>query len=651
MQDLPATKSRNRHAYPAQATRLNICCGVFLALLLNFIPYHQAQGQTVYISDSAVSNTITAVANHWQRTLADGYYPGSNSLKIAFSSAQTATKPTGLGWAYDWGVNLYGQMRVRNATGNTNGENFALNHNLICGRYYAWLVSLTNTLTSTTSLPNFQSTNAVFGSYFQSGRLDFCGSMTAQMMEGVLQHAGGPTIQQLQLATATADYVKFGQTRLTNGTFFRANDQEAIWSDDLYMGDSFLVRWYQYTGDTNVLNDAVLQVTNMASYLQDASGLWFHGYYTNTHTVNGIKPARPNGWAMLATAEVLAVMPTNHPARANVLNILRRHIAGVKAVQATDGMWHQVLDVSASWEESSSTALFACCIARAVNYGWIDPTNMAVARKAFAAIAQHQVSTSGVISNICPGINLSTSLSYYTNSLRPQTDDSHGPGAVMLAGTELLLSPRLNISAPGGLAAISWNAGLTNFTLQTSTNLATTNWSTWTNPFVITNWESITVDSNTRCRFFRLSSPAPGYPPTPLNFEAESLARVTNGATATVSSLDTNASASYYITLNSGTVGNYIEFTLSSVPAGTYHLKLVFRSGSNCSQASLKLDGNPLGATLDEYWPTPVYPLWDFGPVTFGSTGSHTVRLTVAGKNVASSSYTITADKFMLVPQ
>jgi rhamnogalacturonyl hydrolase YesR len=649
MPDLPATKSRNRHAYPAQATRLNICCGVFLALLLNFIPFHQAQGQTVYISDSAVSNVIIAVANHWQQTLADGYYPGSNSLKIAFSAAQSATKPTGLNWAYDWGVNLYGQMRVWEATGNTNGENFALNHNLICGRYYAWLVSLTNTLTSTTSLPNFQSTNAVFGSYFQSGRLDFCGSMTAQLLEGVLHHASGLTIQQLQLATATGNYISFQQARLTDGTFWRPTDQVAIWADDLYMGNSFLVRWYQYTGNTNILNDAVLQVTNMSRYLQDASGLWFHGYYTNTHAVNGIKPARPNGWAMLATTEVLTVMPTNHPARTNVLNILRRHIAGVEAVQATDGMWHQVLDLPTSWEETSSSALFACCIARAVNYGWIDPTNMAVARKAFAAIAQHQVSTTGVISNICPGMNLSTSLSYYTNSLRPQTDDSHGPGAVMLAGTELLLSPKLNISAPGDLAAISWNAGLTNYTLQTSTNLIS--WSTWTNPFVITNWQGITVDSNTPCRFFRLCSLAPGYPPVPLNFEAESLARVTNGATATVSSLDTNASGGYYVTLNSGTVGNYIEFTLSNVPAGTYHLKLVFRSNSNCSQISLKLDGNPLGATLDEYWPTPVYPLWDFGPVTFGSTGSHTVRLTVAGKNVASSSYTITADKFMLVTQ
>jgi rhamnogalacturonyl hydrolase YesR len=648
MPKLPATNGRNRHGVPAQATFLNVCRGLFLALFLNFTPIHQAQGQAIGWSNNSISNVINAVANHWQQTLADGYYPGSNSLKISFSAAQSATKPTGLNWAYEWGVNLYGQMRVQEATGNTNWENFALNHNLICGRYYAWLVSLTNTLTSTASLPNFQNTNAVFGSYFVSGRLDYCGSMTAQLLEGVLWHATGPTIQQLQLATATGNYISYQQARLSDGTFWRPTDQGAIWADDLYMGCSFLVRWYQYTGNTNVFNDAVLQVTNMAHYLQDTSGLWFHGYYTNTHAVNGIKPARPNGWAMLGTAEVLASMPTNHPARTNVLNILRRHIAGVEAVQAADGMWRQVLDLPTSWEETSSTALFACCIARAVNYGWIDPTNMAVARKAFAAIAQMEVSPAGVISNICPGMNLSTSVSYYTNSLQPMTDDSHGPGAVMLAGAELLLSPKLNIAAAGCSAAISWNAGLTNFTLQTSTNL--TAWNTCTNTFVITNWQGITIDSNAPWRFFRLSSPAPGYPPVPLNFEAESLARVTNGATATVSA-DTNASGGYYVILNSGNAGNYIEFTLTNVPAGAYHLKLVFRSNSNCGQLNFKVDGSLLGGTLDEYWPTAVYPLWDFGPVTFVSTGNHTVRLTVVGKNVASSSYAITADKFMLVPQ
>ncbi|MGA2787276.1 MAG: glycoside hydrolase family 88 protein [Verrucomicrobiota bacterium] len=546
------------------------------------------------------------------------------------------------------GVNLYGQLHVKDATGNTNAENFVLNHNLICGRYYAWLMSLTNTLTSTSGLASFQSGNAVLGTFFTLGKLDYCGSMTAQMLEGALRHAGSPTVEQVQMAMVTAKYVSSGQPR-TNGILYRPERGATIWADDLYMSCPFLVRWYQYTGNTNFLDDAASQVIGMAGYLQDTNGLWYHGYYCTNHYVNGVKWGRANGWAMVTTVEILSVMPTNHPARATLLDILRRHIAGVESVQATNGMWHQVLDHPEVWVETSCTALFAYSIARAVNRGWIDPTNMAVARKAFSAIAQLQVSASGVISNICPGTSLSNSIAYYTNKLQPATDDRHGPGPVMLAGAEILLAPKLGIAKSGNQAAISWNAGLTNFNLHASTNL--TDWSVWTNLPAVTNWQSIVTDSNASCRFFRLDSSLPGYPPVPLNFEAELLARATNGATATVSALDTNASGSYYVTLNSSSAGNYIELTLTNVPAGTYRTKLVFPSGSNRGQLGLKLDGNALGGTLDEYWATAVYPLWDFGPVTFASTGDHTVRLTATGKNVASSSYTITADKFMLVPQ
>jgi len=596
------------------------------------------------ISDAAISNVIVTVASHWQRALADGSYPAATTL----AQAQSATKPAGIEWDYPWGVNLYGQLRVKDATGNTNAENFALNHNLICARYYAWLVSLTNTLTSTTQLANFQKTNAVLGTFFQLGKLDYCGAMTSQLLEGALRHGGGPTIQQLQMAMVTANYIRTGQSRLPDGTLYRPTDQNAIWADDLYMSCPCLIRWYQYTGDTNYLNDAAQQVMNFAGYLQDTNGIWFHGYYVGTHSVNGIKWGRANGWAMVTTAEILSVMPTNHPARTNLLTILRRHIAGIESVQAPDGLWHQVLDHPEVWEETSCSGMFAYSIARAVNRGWIDATNLATARRAFAAITQMEVSATGVISNICPGTSLSTSLTYYTNTQSPKVDDPHGPGPVMLAGAEILLTPKLSISATGSSATVSWNAGLTNFNLQATTNL--TNWGVWPNAPVTTNWQNTVIDSNADCRFFRLNLTLPVYPPASANFEAESLVYVTNGATAAVSALNTNASGDYFVTLNADAAGNYIEFTLTNVPAGAYHIKLVFQSGSNRGQCDLALDGNPLGGTLDEYWAYNLFPLWDFGPVTFASAGDHTLRLTVIGENAASSSYTISVDRFLFVP-
>jgi len=415
----------------------------------------RASGQTNNISDASISNVIVTLAKHWQHTLADGSYPAATTL----AEARAATEPQGITWEYAWGVNLYGQLHVADATGDTNAEQFALNHNLICARYYAWLANLTNTLADTSGLSHFQRTNPVLGTFFILDRLDYCGAMTAQILEGALHHASGLTAEQLQLAKVTANYIANVQSRLPDRTLWRSTVYGGtIWGDDLYMSCPFLVRWYQYTGDTNFLNDAAHQIVSFAGYLQDTNGLWFHGYYNRTHSVNGIKWGRANGWEMIATAEVLSAMPTNHPARANLLNILRRHIAGVESVQAPDGMWHQVLDHPEVWEESSCTAMFAYSIARAVNRGWIDPTNMAVARKAFAAIARMQISPAGVLSNTCPGTGLNTNIAYYTNkiSLPPKTDDRHGPGPVMLAGAEILIAQKPHnsaISPPTNLSA------------------------------------------------------------------------------------------------------------------------------------------------------------------------------------------------------
>jgi hypothetical protein len=66
---------------------------------------------------------------------------------------------------------------------------------------------------------------------------------------------------------------------------------------------------------------------------------------------------------------------------------------------------------------------------------------------------------------------------------------------------------------------------------------------------------------------------------------------------------------------------------------------------------NLTWDGNPLGTTLDQYWPTNFYPLVDFGVTNLPTTGNHAVRLTVTGKGNPSTSYTLTADKFILLPQ
>jgi rhamnogalacturonyl hydrolase YesR len=61
-----------------------------------------------------------------------------------------------------------------------------------------------------------------------------------------------------------------------------------------------------------------------------------------------------------------------------------------------------------------------------------------MARKGFAGISKN-VTSEGVVNETCIGTNIGQDLAYYVN--RPRTsDDMHGRGPVLLAGTELLMA-------------------------------------------------------------------------------------------------------------------------------------------------------------------------------------------------------------------
>jgi hypothetical protein len=142
------------------------------------------------------------------------------------------------------------------------------------------------------------------------------------------------------------------------------------------------------------------------------------------------------------------------------------------------------------------------------------------------------------------------------------------------------------------------------------------------------------------------ATPTP--PTSSVSFEAEAVA-VTNSGTGTTVQTDANASGGTWISLNATNTGSWMEFTSPSIPAGTYTLSMSYKTNNNRGQLSMKVDGTQVGGTLDQYQALPsVYPTASFGMVTFGSTGTHKFRLTVTGKNSASSSYVLSADKFTL---
>ena len=393
-----------------------------------------ADGQTTAasneISNAQIRDVIARVARHQIHSLTDGDYPSVTKV----DAAEAATPPAGIAWNYPWGVALFGLERVSETTDDTTEHDFVVRHNLICANYYHWLAGLENQFGPDGK--QFASGTSIKG-LMTLGNLDSCGSMGNEMLVSMMRSPDKVSPEERAVVERIADWVVHKQDRLPDGTLWRSQRTGGtVWPDDLYMGGVFLVRYGIYRHDPKLIDDAAEQIIHQAALEQDTDGLWFHGYFISEKQHAPFKWGRGNGWAMVTLAETLSAMEPQDPLRPKLLEILRNQIEGLKRVQAPDGAWRQILDKSELWEETSCTAMFAYGIARAAHRGWIAPDNMTVARKAFAAVAQH-VNADGAVSGTCQGTSIGTTLDFYVSREHP-ADDPHGWGPVLLAGTEIL---------------------------------------------------------------------------------------------------------------------------------------------------------------------------------------------------------------------
>jgi len=413
--------------------KLSINSLVVLVLFLNGTRSQAADStETVTaggITDTEIREVIHRVAQHQIHPLKDGEYTPTDATN-ALPLAQSAAAPEGIAWSYPWGVTLYGLLRSGAVTGDVSAEKFALEHNAICARNYQWLAELKQ--------PPFEKKSKISG-LMHLGSLDSCGAMGTEFLVGMMQEPAQVTPEEKTVVARIADWVIHKQDRLPDGTLWRSRSMSGtLWPDDLYMGGVFLVHWGQYTGEQKYIDDAANQIIHQAALEADTDGLWFHGYFMAEKQHAPFKWGRGNSWATVALVETLSAMPENDALRPKLIQILQAQVEGLKKVQAPDGMWRQILDKPELWEETSCTAMFAYGIARAVNHGWLDASDMAVARKAFAGIAKN-VTVDGVVKGTCQGTNIGRDLEYYVKRQQPD-DDLHGRGVVMLAGTEILLA-------------------------------------------------------------------------------------------------------------------------------------------------------------------------------------------------------------------
>jgi rhamnogalacturonyl hydrolase YesR len=286
-----------------------------------------------------------------------------------------------------------------------------------------------------------------FSRMIHMSALDHCGSITAALIRTQRTH---PDERYRAWIDTVADYVSNQQFRFEDGTLARERPQpRSLWTDDFYMGISFLSQMGLLTGETKYWDDAVRQVVQLSARLfVSEKGLYDHGWSENTA---GYDPrfywGRANGWATMAMVELLSVLPPDFKGRDDVLRLYRQHMRALVELQDGSGLWHNLLDKSDTYLETSASAMFVYGLAKGVNEGWLSPIYGPAAITGWNGLGS-RVLPDGRVDGICEGTTYANDNTYYFHRGASSHTTFFGP--VLYAGAEmmkLLKNPALTISA------------------------------------------------------------------------------------------------------------------------------------------------------------------------------------------------------------
>lgn len=269
---------------------------------------------------------------------------------------------------------------------------------------------------------------------FRNKRLDDNGPMGASLIDLQMRRPHKAFMDYIQ---TTEQHLMVSEPRLEDGTIARIWPHEnTIWADDLFMGLSFLCRMGKMTGDVKYFDDAVNQVLNYHKYLwHPGKEIYYHCYHTDVEEHGVAHWSRANGWMLMAQADLLTMLPENHPKKAELIENFNRQVIGVLQYQGKNGLWYQLLDKSDSYEEITGTAMFVFGIARGVRMGWINKDYIYAAEQGLKGMMS-KMTNEGDVTAICVGTGIMPSLTFYYN--RPvQKNAPMGEGPVLRALIEM----------------------------------------------------------------------------------------------------------------------------------------------------------------------------------------------------------------------
>jgi unsaturated rhamnogalacturonyl hydrolase len=329
--------------------------------------------------------------------------------------------------SYEWGVTYSGMLQTAEATGDARYKEYTQKRmEMLANAAPAFRTLYQKTPKNSNPLRQMLNPRA----------LDDAGAMCAAMIK---LHRSGGSASLRPVIDNYINYVFTKEFRFADGTIARNRPQKnTLWLDDLYMAVPAIAQMGKLTGDKKYYDDAVKQVVLFSQRMFNKQlNVYMHGWVESMTVHPEFHWARANGWALMAMAELLDVLPETHPGRKTVLEQFQSHVKGLAYYQTGKGFWHQLLDKNDTYLETSATAIYAYCIARGVNKGWIDAKAYApMSLLAWSAVTT-KVNAVGQVEGTCVGTGMAFDPAFYY--YRPvNVFAAHGYGPVLLAGSEII---------------------------------------------------------------------------------------------------------------------------------------------------------------------------------------------------------------------
>jgi unsaturated rhamnogalacturonyl hydrolase len=329
--------------------------------------------------------------------------------------------------SYEWGVTYSGMLQVSAATGDNKFINYSKTRLNFIADAYPVFKSL---------FQKFPNRNNPLRQPVDPHALDDAGAMCAAAIR-TLQVGGQSNLRPLIDNYIT--YITTKEYRFNDGTIARNRPQKnTLWLDDLYMAVPAIAQIGKLTGEKKYFDDAVKQVLQYSQRMfNKEKNVYMHGWVESMKVHPQFHWARANGWAFIAMADLLDVLPENHTGRKAVLQQFQALAEGITSYQSGKGFWHQLLDRNDSYLETSATAMYAYCLARGCNKGWLEAMVYAPAALLAWNAVTTKVNDKGQVEGTCVGTGMAFDPAFYY--YRPtNVYAAHGYGPLFLAGAEII---------------------------------------------------------------------------------------------------------------------------------------------------------------------------------------------------------------------